>query len=207
MEQMGKLLVKIFAIFAFMYITATPVIAIADVLQGELFGYRLGDKYPVSDDTKGSQLFFNNTYELVAENPIKPEVIGEVRLITSMKSFTIVGIIAITEFENYREAKGFSLDYETFLKAKYPEEKLENNRPLDGLIIKLNDKYQLSTFVTQVDESVPEKYKTDKKENEKLFFQVSLNFIDASEVKDLIEKEYKELLLEEAEKEGLTKGH
>ena len=59
-----------------------PSIAFADARNGELFGYKIGEVYPVTESTirgQWDEISKNEpTLEIVAETPKKPKNIGEV---------------------------------------------------------------------------------------------------------------------------------
>jgi hypothetical protein len=64
--------------------------------EGELFGYKLGSKYPITDSTQG-RFTIMGAMAIVADNPEKSEDFQRVELITSPKTFTIANIHGIAE--------------------------------------------------------------------------------------------------------------
>lgn len=73
---------------------------------GEFFGYKIGDNYPINSNTsvkKKSSIsdgrVSSNILEIVTENPIKPKEIQEVRVSTTVQTFTIIDIFAYNKFD------------------------------------------------------------------------------------------------------------
>lgn len=93
-------------------------VAQAGPLEGELFGYRLGAKYPVGDTTRG---YFSSMGEAVlnAEKAEAPEGFDRVEIITTPKTFTIANIYAKAEFEHEAKAKEFEGKYADLLRTMY----------------------------------------------------------------------------------------
>ena len=97
---------------------------------GELFGYKIGDKYPVKANTLVKKRLSvsdgsisSYILEIVTESPIKPKEIHKVSVSTTVQTFTIIDIISCNEFDSYEKADDFADKYTTLLKAKYPETK------------------------------------------------------------------------------------
>ncbi len=93
--------------------------AIAGPPKGELFGYRLGDKYPVGPQTEFEAGDFIAAKLIVAEKPEKPDNFGTVKLMVTPKSFTIFYVYADSEFPNEKTAKVFADSYAQLLNKKY----------------------------------------------------------------------------------------
>ena len=93
-------------------------VAHAGPLEGELFGYRLGTKYPVGDATRGYFSFMGQAV-LSAEKPEVPTGFARVELITTPKSFTIANIYANAEFGDEAKAKEFERKYAELLRTMY----------------------------------------------------------------------------------------
>ena len=129
------------ALFAF--IILFPTFADAGAESGELFGYKIGDKYPVNKNTivkKGGVL--GNLFEIVTENPIKPKEIQEVSVSTTVQTFTIIDIFSRNKFDSSEKKYNFADKYAAILRAKYPEA-INNNPNLKTLSVELNKEYQL----------------------------------------------------------------
>ena len=93
--------------------------AIAGPPKGELFGYRLGDKYPVGPQTEFEAGDFIAAKLIVAEKPEKPDNFGTVKLMVTPKSFTIFYVYADSEFPNEKTAKVFADSYAQLLNKQY----------------------------------------------------------------------------------------
>ena len=93
--------------------------AFAGPPEGELFGYKLGSKYPVTDSTQGSWNSFMEKMTVFAENPEKSDDFQRVELITTPKTFTIGNILGIAEVESEKEAKDIAARYTDLLKTLY----------------------------------------------------------------------------------------
>jgi hypothetical protein len=93
-------------------------VAHAGPLEGELFGYRLGSKYPVGEATRG---YFSLMGQAVlnAEKAEMPTGFGRVEVITTPKSFTVANIYAKAEFEDAAKAKEFEAKYADLLRTMY----------------------------------------------------------------------------------------
>ena len=79
--------------------------ALAGPPEGDLFGYRLGDRYPVGEFTRGHYSGFSSMV-VVAEKPV-PADFTRLEVITTVKTFTITNIYAIAEFADEEKAKAF----------------------------------------------------------------------------------------------------
>jgi hypothetical protein len=90
----------------------------AGPLEGELFGYRLGDRYPVGDTTRGYFSFMGQAV-LNAEKAEMPPGFSLVEVITTPKTFTIANIYAKAEFEEESNAKEFEAKYANLLRTMY----------------------------------------------------------------------------------------
>lgn len=94
-------------------------LATAGPLEGELFGYRLGSKYTLGNNTRGYFMDFMGQAVIYAEKPEVPTDFVRVELITTPKTFTIANIYAIAEFDNEDNAKAFEARYADLLKTMY----------------------------------------------------------------------------------------
>lgn len=92
--------------------------ALAGPLEGELFGYRLGVKYPIGDATRGYFSFMGQVV-LNAERPEMPGGFGRVEIIATPKTFTIANIYAMAEFDEEAKAKEFEAMYADLLGTMY----------------------------------------------------------------------------------------
>lgn len=92
--------------------------ACAGALDGDLFGYRLGAKYPVTNDTRG-RLDIMGAMQLLAEKPDMPPDFERVELIATAKTFTIGNIYGVADFKDEESAKSFELRYADLLDTMY----------------------------------------------------------------------------------------
>jgi hypothetical protein len=174
----------------------------ADASEGELFGYKLGDRYPVSELTQGRRLsvFRPALLELVAEHPVKAKDIDEVHLVTTLKSYTIASIFSVNTFDHREDAEIFAQQYAAILRAKYPEWQRERDSLGIGVLrLKLRGKFQLAVSLLVGTQNEPD-------ENPSV--QITLKYIDELEqdFNRLAEKERNELILEHGEAEGKLEG-
>ena len=92
--------------------------ATAGVLEGDLFGYRLGAKYPLNQATRGYVDVMGGLIVL-AEKPEMPDDFQHVELILTPKSKTIVNIFAVAEFSAGSKAKSFASRYADLLETMH----------------------------------------------------------------------------------------
>lgn len=94
----------------------------ADAASGHLFGYSIGDQYPLDDTTRiavrGTPPSRLN--RIVAQAPVKPDDIGQVLLITTPVSHTILKIGVQQPFQREEAARAFAGKYLRLFSAKYP---------------------------------------------------------------------------------------
>jgi len=102
-----------------------PGSAAADANDGEFMGYRLGDRYPLTAETRSGPSLSGNLV-LIAQAPVKPADIGEVRLTTTVETYTIGFIEASQTFATENKARAFAKKYYELLHAKYPDWQIEN---------------------------------------------------------------------------------
>ena len=93
-------------------------IAMASPIDGELFGYQLGSRYPVTNDTKGRLSIWGGA-EILAEKAEKPVEFQRVEMITTPKTFTIVNIYGVAELPDEKQAKAFAAQYTDLLSAAH----------------------------------------------------------------------------------------
>lgn len=101
--------------------------AAADANNGEFMGYRLNDRYPLTANTRSGPSLSGNLL-LIAEDPVSPADIGEVRLTTTVASCTIGFIEASQTFATEAEAREFAKKYYNLLHAKYPNWSIDAGR-------------------------------------------------------------------------------
>lgn len=113
--------------------------------EGELFGYKLGSKYPATDNTIVKLHTLLRTITVIAENPKKSDDFQKVELIITPKTFTIANIYGIAETENKKEAEDIAARYSDLLKTlhadKCPEEEAA---PWESLRLLCEGHYELS---------------------------------------------------------------
>jgi hypothetical protein len=129
---------RILLISAWLLCGMSPATVIADANDGEFMGYRLNDRYAMTDQTqKGSSLSGNLV--VIAENPVMPADMSEVRLTTTLESHTIGFIEASQNFADEATAREFARKYYNLLHAKYPDWRIDTGR------IQLNEKTLMPT--------------------------------------------------------------
>ena len=127
-----------------------PSIAFADARNGELFGYKIGDVYPITISTMG-EIHQNGIKSMTvyAETPKKPKDIGNVWIDVTRKSFTIVKIESRTKFDSYEKAKSCAYRYEELLIAKYNIDDVSTIRSDDFSSLYINDYYRIGIIVSK----------------------------------------------------------
>jgi hypothetical protein len=140
-------------------VTAVSTGAMAGPLEGELFGYRLGDKYPVGPQTKFEAGDLIAAKLIVAENSEKPEGIGSVKLMVTPKTFTIFYIYADSEFPDEKTAKAFADDYAQLLSTKYGSKCVQRKTDPEWgpLALVCSKQYELSVRYFIAPERSPER--------------------------------------------------
>ncbi len=95
----------------------------SDARSGTLLGYTVGDTYPVSDTTRvlSRSPAPTQLVTLVAEDPVKPDDIDRVLLITTPVSSTIIIIGVQQGFADIDSARDFARKYLQLFAAKYPD--------------------------------------------------------------------------------------
>lgn len=97
-----------------------PGIAMADANDGEFMGYQLGSNYQSGANTQQRETTTGNLI-VIAEQPVKPNNIVEVSLLTTPETLTIGHINASSWFKTEAEARAFGRQYVDLLRAKYPD--------------------------------------------------------------------------------------
>lgn len=201
-----KFRLRAIALFSFAFLVIFHVTAYADARKGELFGYRLGDKYPVTSKTViqyGPSDFPPTTmvFIVTAERPVKPLEIGNVYLMVSRKSYTILAIYAHTGFASETQKQAFAKKYAEILRATYPEQLFETGTHDYYATIWFgpkHDRYRLTVNVERFNMSPP--FSTG-------LVQIKLTYADDIDgVFKLTEKEYAEFMREDVNRRGLNKG-
>jgi hypothetical protein len=118
----------------------------AGARQGDLFGYRLDSRYPLTSRTQtGMSGMWRYVY---AENATTPETISEVTLLTTPKSLRIVAITGIRSFNDSESAWRFFNVMAPMLAAHYGMT-WRDNRKRNGVEAILSSQYRLSLYVTR----------------------------------------------------------
>jgi len=103
-----------------MLLVFSPGIAMANANDGEFMGYQLGSNYQSGANTQQRATTTGNLI-VIAEQPVKPNNIVEVSLLTTPETLTIGHINASSWFETEAEARAFARQYVDLLRAKYPD--------------------------------------------------------------------------------------
>ena len=175
-----------------------------DAYDGEFFGYKLGDKYPLTDATQGHFSIMGGV-EIITEHPEKPDEMKEVWIVASVKTLTIVNIFSITEFDTKKEAEAFIKKYKDLLDTRYSKgKKVKTIYDFERLTIDLSDKYRLLIALHEANKRRP-----------KNKVHIGLGLCCGKEKKfdilakkefDQLVKEGKAQRLKSARKRGLLKG-
>jgi hypothetical protein len=116
----------------------------AGARQGDLFGYRLDSRYPLTSKTRtGMSGLFRYVY---AENATMPETISEVTLLTTPKSLRIAAITGIRSFRDTAAAWRFFNVLAPMLASHY-NIRWRDNRKRNGVEAILSSQYRLSLYV------------------------------------------------------------
>jgi len=177
----------------------------SDAYDGELFGYKLGDKYPVTDATQGRFRRIFQNVEIITEHPEKLDEMKEVWIVATVKTFTIGNIFSVSEFDTKKEAEAFIEKYKDLLDTRYSKgKKIKTMYDFERLTIELSDKYRLQISLLELDKTQP-----------KIKVTIGLAFCCAKEKEidalmyrefDQLVKEGKAQRLNSARKRGLLKG-
>ncbi|MGB5212007.1 MAG: hypothetical protein WBO47_07520 [Gammaproteobacteria bacterium] len=101
-------------------LVAMPGALMADANDGQFMGYQLGAEYKRTANTQ-TQATANGNLNISAENPVKPDNVGDVALVATVGTLTIGYINALTWFDSEAEAREFGREYVRLLRAKYPD--------------------------------------------------------------------------------------
>ena len=110
----------------------------ADANEGEFMGYRLNDRYPVTEATQSGPSLSGNLI-IIAEDPVMPADMGQVRLTTTLETRTIGFIEASQDFADEASARAFARKYYDLLHAKYPAWRIDSGK------IQLNEQTLMPT--------------------------------------------------------------
>ncbi|MGI9344373.1 MAG: hypothetical protein ACR2QV_16190 [Gammaproteobacteria bacterium] len=108
-------------------VLTSPLPVAADASAGEFMGYKLNNHYPMKSDTQFSPSLSGNLL-IVADQPVMPADMEEVRVTATVTSHTIGFIEAAREFTSEDEARGFAKKYFNLLRAKYPDWSVDAER-------------------------------------------------------------------------------
>ena len=181
--------------------------AIAGPVEGELFGYRLGAKYPVGAETRGYFMGFMGSVVVIAEKPEMPSDFDRLELIATPKTFTVANIYAVAEFADEEKAKVFASRYADLLETLHGAKCSPLKAYLEeALKLLCGGSYELTVHQFKPDKPT-EKHKVhvalrfdnDSKAGKRIVAQFG------GELKQL-ENEGKRLRLEKAVKEQKLKG-
>jgi hypothetical protein len=129
-----------------------PILAVGSAIspanagarEGDLFGYRLDARYPLTRQTRtGMSGLWRYVY---AENATMPETISEVTLLTTPKSLRIVAITGIRSFSDAATAWRFFNVLAPMLASHY-NISWRDNRKRNGVEAIFSSQYRLSLYV------------------------------------------------------------
>lgn len=186
-----KILVALLITFAF---TNT---AMADAADGELFGYKIGDNYEITEKTKKKGSRGGSVFVIKAENARKPEDVGKVYLVTSTITHTILDIYSTRNFRDKNKAEEFAHKYTTFLAAKYRKHSPQQKGLADSsrLMINFENNYELRIRVF-----------APKDQKATVHISLTVQGENKKKYADLLDKEHDQLLIKNAETKGIDKG-
>jgi len=104
-----------------------PAVADGDANDGKFMGYQLNQQYQMTEDSQSGPSLSGNLL-IIAERPVMPDDMGEVRLTTTLESLVIGFIEASQNFATDNEARAFARRYYNLLHAKYPEWRIDTGR-------------------------------------------------------------------------------
>ena len=100
-------------------VLAVPTVTFADANEGQFMGFKLGDSYPKAP--RHSEIATSGNLLIVAEEPVKPASIDEVRLVATPQSKTIGYIAATSWHDTEEEARVDGRRYAEALRTLYPD--------------------------------------------------------------------------------------
>jgi hypothetical protein len=171
--------------------------AMADAADGELFGYKIGDSYEITEKTKKKINVDGTVVVIKAEAAKQPEDVGKVYIVTSTMTYTIGTIYSTRKFRNANIAEEFAHKYTSFLAAKYRKHSPQFKGLADSskLLINFDNNYELRIRVFAPKDQKPSVH-------------ISLTIVGEKkkEYSNLIDKEHDQLLIKNAETKGIDKG-
>lgn len=93
---------------------------LADARTGDFMGYQLGSRYQRSSGTELREGATGNLF-ITTEQPVKPDDIAVVTVLTTPATLTIGSITASQWFSTEEEARSFGRRYFGLLRGKYPD--------------------------------------------------------------------------------------
>ena len=190
---------KILLAFLITFISAFALsnIATADAVEGELFGYKIGDSYEPTERTKKQSDRGGTVFVIRAENAKKPDDVGKVYLVASTTSLTIGDIYSVRSFRDKNKAEEFAYKYTAFLAAKYRKHSPQQKGLADTsrLLINFDNNYELRIRIF-----------APKDQKSTVHISLSIHGENKKKFSDLLKKEHDQLLIKNAEKKGIDKG-
>jgi len=181
----------------FLSVLAIPRSVMADAADGELFGYKIGDSYEITEKTKKKINVGGTAVVIKAEEARKPEDVGKVYVVTSTMSYTIGTIYSMRKFRNKNIANEFAHRYSSFLAAKYRKHspQFKGLAGSSKLLINFDNNYELRIRVFAPKDQKPSVH-------------IGLTIVGEKkkEYSGLLDKEHDQLLIKNAETRGIDKG-
>lgn len=126
------------------YIALVPAKAFADPSEGDFLGFRLGEVYPITDNT---EVVWNNIPVVIVRNAQAPGQIERVELKVTAKTHKIMTIVGVAEFKNYEDVTKFADYYAALFKKKYggliDPSKMAGDGLTSGVSIMDHEKYRV----------------------------------------------------------------
>lgn len=180
-----------------------PITALADATRGELFGYRIGDRYTASTNLTRDAKYDGKTITAVASNPAKPPDMGDVYLGLYIWTRTIRTIYSITEFTWESEADSFKKKYSQLLQEKYVSARAHVQKsPPPGVpdtILELNTQ---GYYISLTKKAIPTRMPLiNRWAVEIMLYRWNINSDD-----DIIEREYSEFMRDQDARPRVRQG-
>jgi hypothetical protein len=177
---------------------AAPAAGAKSAIDCAWLGYQIGQRYPVTANTKAIPAGLFAYHEVRAEAPVKPADVNEVRVFLSTKTFTIVHIIGSSYFRSEKEARAFADRYDYLITQRYAGvPKLE---PLFG------EQLRLQTGLCQVTVRVNTPSKAGDSWSADLDLQPLYTTPYMDQISELLRREYDELVMRNETQRGSLKG-
>jgi len=131
-----------------------PAAHAADAASGTMFGYTVGDAYPMTDETRivARSPARSALITLIADSPVKPDDIEQVLLVTTPVSHTIIIIGVQQGFPDEISAREFARKYLHLLAAKYPGYEADLEVMDRRGRLRFSDEYELVMTLLEGDE-------------------------------------------------------